>query len=102
QVLAAQMLDHQPLPSDQRAAPRRLGAAVIAGGVGAVAQQALETRAALDRTDRVARRALRVAERVQPFADDLGGAPRIAALQREVRQLDGDLGGRLAFLARAK
>ena len=42
------------------------------------------------------------ADRVEPLADDLGGARRIAALERQVRELHGHLGGRLALLARAQ
>ena len=50
------------------------GGAVVAGGVVAVAEQALEPRAPLDRADGVARRALRAAQGVEPLAEDLGGA----------------------------
>ena len=100
QVLAAQVLDHQALPADERAAPRGFGGGVVAGRVGGVAQQALEPRAAFDRADRVARGILRAADASSPSRmiwAARAGSPRLSA---RFAELHGHLGGRLAFLAR--
>ena len=99
-VLAAEVLDHQPLPADERASPGGRRPVAIARRVEGVAQQPVEPRAPLDGADGVLRRALG-AHGVDPLADDPRGARRIAALERQVGQLDRHLGGRLAFVARA-
>ena len=84
-------------------APGGLGAAAVAGGVVGVAEQALETRPPLDRADGVAaplpgRRACASS----PSRTIWLARARIAALEREVRELHRHLGGRLALLARAQ
>ena len=100
-VLAPEVLDHQPLPADERASPGGRRSVAITGCVEGVAQEAVQPRAPLDGADGVLRRSLG-AHGVETLADDSGGARRIAALERQVGQLHRHLGRRFALLARAK